>query len=297
MCLLSYIYIMTTVCIDFANELTLRFGVYNTPAAKKWLTRLQQIDQYQLDDTRRFYGFGTPAEEEQLALNRLWDTIDTINAYLPVIQRTVTSVYDQEGLNYLHSCFEKYHGLLDQQSSFWAQANDEVRQALSDLNVNVHRCEYVQHGVYPKVVCTWYDMPKDVLLTHQDIIDSGTQQIKFGDICLNYCEIGKTLEDLAMDQDSYISDEAFQPFQHVSADFRVMFTEFGKQKIRDRLNKMQLYHAQHIDFFQKKGYNDFNDARLQSLFFPVAGLIETRPRDTIINELRTKQQVTRVYLE
>jgi hypothetical protein len=37
----------------------------------------------------------------------------------------------------------------------------------------------------------------------------GDKQIKFGTVYLNYCEIGKTVEDLANDNDKYIGDDAF----------------------------------------------------------------------------------------
>lgn len=288
---------MTIVCIDFINDLTLRFRVYDNPVAYKWLDRIKNINNYQLDDPKRFYGFNSLDYEEAGALKRLRASIDVINSYSYVIERTVSTINDQDGLNYLHSCFEKYHGLLNQQSSFWAQAPNAVRQALADLNINVHRCENVQRGIYPRLVCTWYGMPKTVDLTPNDLNATGVNNIRFGDICLNYCEIGKTLDDLAVDEDNYVSAETFQPYKHVSADFKIIFHEFAQNRVDDRLNKMKEYYARHLDFFQKLGYNSFYDPRLMFLFFPVAGLVENMPKEKLIDELRTRQQVMRVYLE
>jgi len=288
---------MTIVCIDFINDLTLRFKVYDNPVAYKWLDRIEHINNYQLDDAKRFYGFNSQTYEETKAVQLLQDSIDIINSYSDVIKRTVKTVYDQDTLNYLHSCFEQYHGLLDKNAVFWKKAPAQVKQALVDLNNNIHRCENVQRGIYPRLVCTWYGMPKTVDLTANDLNATGVNNIRFGDVCINYCEIGKTLDDLAVDEDNYVSAEAFQPYKHVSADFKIIFHEFAQNRIDDRLNKMKEYYARHIDFFQKLGYNSFYDPRLMFLFFPVAGLVENMPKEKLIDELRTRQQVMRVYLE
>jgi dUTP pyrophosphatase len=165
---------------------------------------------YPLDHPNRFYGFDTPEQEQVRALEMINASIATVNRYRPIITRQITSVDDQDTLNYLHSIFERYHGLLDQQDhEFFKSAPDTVKQALADLNINVHRCESVARGSRPRFVCTWYGMPKTKSLT-DELLKYGTLNPKFGSVCLNYCEIGKTLEDLTQDRDNYISEEAFQ---------------------------------------------------------------------------------------
>jgi chaperone required for assembly of F1-ATPase len=88
-------------------------------------------DPYPLDHLDRFYGFNSLEQEESHALKLIQASIDTINNYKPVITRQITTVADQDTLNYLHSIFEQYHGLLDQQSQeFFKTAPPEVKMAL-----------------------------------------------------------------------------------------------------------------------------------------------------------------------
>jgi hypothetical protein len=278
------------------DDLTLNFAVADTPIARLWLDRMALRDQYPLDHPDRFYGFNTQEQEEFHALKLIQTSIDTINNYRPVITRQITTVADQDTLNYLHSIFEQYHGLLDQQSQeFFLDAPNEVKQALADLNINVHRCESVARGNRPRFVCTWYGLPKTETLL-DELLQYGTLDPKFGSVCLNYCEIGKTLEDLTQDRDNYISDEAFKPFNHYSADFNVRFYEESQQELENKLFNMRNYFNEHIKFFHSKGYNSYHESRLQPYKFPVAQLIETMPREQLLKEIQQRQRVTKVTL-
>ena len=60
---------------------------------------------------------------------------------------------------------------------------------------------------------------------------------------------------------------------------------------------MQEYFNQHSAFFNKHGYTEFNHPRLLPLRFPVAQLVETMPRDQLIDEIKKQQTITEVYLE
>jgi hypothetical protein len=124
----------------------------------------------------------------------------------------------------------------------------------------------------------------------------GTLNPPFGSVCLNYVEIGKTLEDLAQDNDKYISDEAFLPFHHYSADFVARFYEDSSNQVAERLEKMQQYYTAHQEFFCEKGYEYFPNARLLPYRFPVAQLIETQPRAQLLETIQTQQLITRVSL-
>jgi hypothetical protein len=276
-----------------SDQFTLEFNVLDNPVADLWVERMMGRDKYPLDNPNRFYGFDSQAQEESRALAMIQSSIDTINSYSNIITRTISSVYDQDTLNYLHSIFEQYHGLLDQQSSnFWSKAPDQVKQALADLNINVHRCESVAQGNQPRFVCTWYGLPKTHTLTAELMGKYGTLVPEFGTVCLNYCEIGKTLEDLATDNDQYISDEAFRPFSFYSADFVVRFFE---TKVGNTLTNMLQYYRKNKEFFNRRGFAEFDDPRLLPLHFPVATLIESMPQDKLLIEISKRQCVTKVY--
>jgi hypothetical protein len=287
--------ILTIKLIDLALE----FQVLDNPIAKLWTQRMQLRSQWPLDDPNRFYGFHSQQQDQLIALEKIQHCITAINSWKPLIDRLLTSVYDQDTLNYLHNIFEQWHGLLDQHPDHpqYGSIPDTVRSQLSNLNIGVHRCESAVRGNRPRFVCTWFGMPKTETLTVDDMQNYGSLNPGFGTVCLNYAEIGKTLEDLTQDRDNYISDTAFRPFNHYSADFVVrMYQETADRQLQ-KLNSMKDYYAQHRDFFLKHGYDVFHDPRLLPLRFPVAELIETLPRDQLIKAIAQQQHITQVILQ
>jgi hypothetical protein len=125
----------------------------------------------------------------------------------------------------------------------------------------------------------------------------GTTNPAWGSVCLNYCEIGKTLEDLARDRDLYIGDDAFRPFSYYSSDFVVRFFEHDALTLDNTRASMQQYYTTHQQFFRSRGMESFDDTRLQPLRFPVAQLIEAMPRAQLLQEIAARQQVTNIHIQ
>jgi len=286
-------------CIDLGHDnYTLKFQVLDTPVAELWIERMQSRANYPLDDPERFYGFGSPAEEETRAEQFINECITTINNFEPIIEREFTNIRDQDCLNYLHHIFEVYHGLLDQQThEFWQRAPKEVQQALANLNIAVHRCETASREPQPRFVCTWYGLPKTKTLTPDLIGAYGVLKPEFGTVCLNYCEIGKTAEDLMQDNDQYIADDAFRPFQYYSADFVVRMFSESRDQVNDKMAKLKEYHNKHIDFFSSRGYNNLYSYAIAPYRFPVAQLIRPRDPAQIVADIAARQHINQVYFE
>jgi hypothetical protein len=276
-----------------SDNFELRFQIRSTPLADLWIERMHQRHTWPMDNPDRFYGFGTAQQEQDHAVDMIQQCIATINAHDPIIEHEFT--YTQDCLNYLHNIFERYHGLLDQQTSdYWHSAPDTVRQALANLNLAVHRCETAMSVPSPRFVCTWFGMPK----THQLDIDTmqeyGILGIKFGTVYLNYCEIGKTVEDLAHDNDIYIGDDAFRPFRYYSADFNVALYN---QNLNEKLPNMQHYIEQHQEFFLAHGIENVYNVKAQPLRFPVADLDYTGTQEQLISQIRSRQLVREVTIQ
>jgi hypothetical protein len=262
--------------------------------ADAWQERMSHRDAWPLDDPGRFYGFDSQEKEQQRAEDLIQQCVRIINDYDQIIQRPFTSVQDQDYLNYLHHVFEIYHGLLDQQThDFWVQAPEPVRAALAQLNIAVHRCESLAHS-QPRLVCTWFGMPKIYKLNSDWAVEYGSMTVPFGTVCLNYVEIGKTLEDLAQDQDQYISDDAFQPWQRYSADFFVPFFDIDT---RANLPTINHYIQQHRDFFVARGIENVYNTQAVPRRYPVADLEDPRSRAELILLIAQRQYITRVSLE
>jgi hypothetical protein len=279
--------------IHLSQGLTLQFKIRPTPLAELWVERMQARGSYPLDHPDRFYGFGSQLEERIRAEIMIEQCITTINQHTPIIKREFD--WSQDCLNYLHNIFERYHGLLDQQTSeYWQQAPDQVKQALSELNLAVHRCETVLQGTKPRFVCTWFGMPKTKKLDPAQLAQWGETQIQFGTVYLNYCEIGKTVEDLAHDNDKYIGEDAFRPFGHYSADFHVAFFNHD---LSFREPGMQQYIDRHQDFFLAHGITSVYNAIAQPLRFPVADLQYTGQPQQLIQEIARQQRVLEVNIQ
>lgn len=281
------------IVLGRAGDLHIRFRLRNSEVTDLWLQRMLQRTAWPLDHPDRFYGFGTPVEERNRAVIMIEQCINTINAHEPIIHRKFE--YTQDCLNYLHNIFERYHGLLDQQTSpYWKSAPNTVRKALAELNLAVHRCESVSSGNQPRFVCTWYGMPKTYTLDPKLQSIYGDWRIKFGTVYLNYCEIGKTVEDLAHDNDKYIGDDAFRPFSHYSADFNVAFYE---RDLTEIYGKVQNYIDQHRDFFLAHNIQSVYNIKAQPLRLPVAELEYSGNREELLFQIAQRQWVHEVILE
>jgi hypothetical protein len=275
------------------GDLILRYKIRDTPVAQLWVERMQARGSYPLDNPDRFYGFGTPDQERGRAETYIKQCIDTINSHKTIVNRPFE--YTQDCLNYLHNIFEQYHGLLDQQNSdYWNAAPESVRRALAELNLVVHRCETAMSRAGPRFVCTWFGMPKIRQLSDELQSKFGESQIKFGTVYLNYCEIGKTVEDLAHDNDKYIGDDAFRPFGHYSADFNV---QFYNRDLTNKHKEIQQYIDNHRDFFLARGITSVYNTQARPLRFPVADLIYNGDRDQLLAQIAERQWVQQVTIE
>ena len=281
--------------IQYGSDFTLDFRILEHQFTPRWLARLEQAQQdYTIDDPTRFYGFGEQQEQINNSIIRINQCINVINDYKPIIDKRLHDIQDQDTLNYLHHIFEIYHGVLDQQTPEFFSMPKQVQQALADLNVLVHRCESVYRGSVPRHVVTYYGLPKTETFMEQDYA-LFTDRVRFGRVFLNYVEIGKTLEDLAEDEDQYISDDAFRLWQHYSADFNVHFWTSNDRQRELKHAKIKQYYDKHYDFFSSRGY-EWSDPRLTFGSIPLADLETDLSEQEILNAIATRQQVNKVTI-
>jgi hypothetical protein len=279
----NYLHIEYAAPADLDDTVTVDYRLRSHPFVAKWIKcvlRAQQ--QYSIDDPARFYGFGTWEQQVANSITAINQCADAVEQGLGIcIERRLSDIADQDTLNYLHHIFEVYHGLLDQQTD-----QVELNQALCNLNILVHRCESVQRGAKPRHVVTYFGLPKEQQLVDEDYawFEPAT---KFGTVYLNYVEIGKTLEDLAIDNDQYIGNNAFRPFKNYSADFVVRFWNSDNQQQQQQTRK---YFIQHQDFFKQQGYT-WADLSKSLGSLPLADIISG---DHVLTQLETRQWVKSV---
>jgi len=239
------------------EPVTLKYKIRNTGIAQKWASKVDTcINNYKIDHPNRFYGFDDYSAEKTKAIEAINRCCEIIDEYQPIIKRRVTENIDQDTLNFLHHIFEVYHGLLDQPHDFYIGAPEYVQKALAQLNIEVHRCESFVEGsgrkIMPRHIVTWFGMNRNDELELDDY-KNFTDYYEYGTIYLLYVEIGKTLEDLATDNDRYIGDDAYKPFRHYTGDFVVRFFGSSRETWKANRLKMKAYYEKNKDFFDSRG--------------------------------------------
>ena len=280
------------------DPLILQFKLNNFPIVEKWVNKIiESQEKYKIDDPKRFYAFDNNEVIE--AIERINKVCDIINTHGLIVERRIINPIDQDTLNYLHHIFEVYHGLLDRQDHpFYVSAPDDVKLALRNLNIEVHRCEALvdtritgKH-IFPRHIITWFDLPKNEQLDITDY-DYINEKVEFGSIYLNYVEIGKSLEHLATDFDDHIGAEAFKPFRYYSSDFVVKFYDLTDEFLKERKELMVTFFNDHLDFFKEHNL-PFDHPYNKTGSIPVAKLIQ--PDFDVLTEISKRQMVTKVTL-
>jgi hypothetical protein len=284
------------------DDLTLTYNINDTSIAQRWAKLLaESVEKYSIDDPERLYGFDTETLERQRAIDAINKCVDTINDYKPgFVERRMTSELIQDDLNYLHHIFEVYHGMLNEPHEFYLAAPTEVRKALGQLNLEVHRCEAMAEGTVRKMLpthlVTYYDQPRGP--KHRQLEDADyehfTDFYEFGTVYLLYVEIGKTLQDMSIDNDDHIGDEAYKPFRNYASDFVIRY--FGTS--HETWNNYRKLFRKHYE-----GNQDFYDARYNYSHIynrpgniPLAKLQSHLSQQEIIEEIKERQFVSNIEL-
>lgn len=280
------------------NPVTLQFKIKDTNIAQKWANKVVYCleNNFPIDDPKRFYGFDNFHIEKYRATVALKKCCEIINEYQPIITREIGNTIDLDTLNYLHHIFEVQHGLLDKPSNFFISAPIEVKKALGQLNIQVHRYESLlnrpNRRLAPRHVVTWFRLPRQDVLEIEDY-DNFTDSSKFGTVYLLYAEIGKTLEDLANDEDNYIGEDAYRPFRHYTADFGIRFVNRSQEWIERNRILVKTFYEKNKKFFEDRNL-PINHPFNKIGHIPLADLINDP--NNIVEQLRNRQMVSKVTI-
>jgi hypothetical protein len=286
---------MSKIFITLTNgkkDYDLQFKLLDTNIAQKWIKHLDLFTQagFPWDDPKRFYNFPNTEYTEPVVAQKLRDLVATIKNYAPdIIDRQFGDIISQDDLNYLHHIFEVYHGLYDEQdqNSFYKTAPRDVQDALADLNIWIHRYETL--GTMPRFVATWKYKPSRELIADEEFALFSLKE-EWGDLKLNYCEIGKTLFDLWNDNDQHISKEAFKPLHYFCFDFTVRFSSHPSEYYETQERAIWDYFDQHSDYFHSLGYKKY-DPKLSLGGITIAKIDQNESRESIIKNISEHQQM------
>ena len=284
------------------DDLTLTYNINDTSIAQRWAELLaESVEKYSIDDPERLYGFDTEELERQRAVDAINKCVDTINDYKPgFVERRMTSELIQDDLNYLHHIFEVYHGMLNEPHEFYLAAPTEVRKALGQLNLEVHRCEAMAEGTVRKMLpthlVTYYDMPRGPehrLLEDADY-EHFTDFYEFGTVYLLYVEIGKTLQDMSIDNDDHIGDEAYKPFRHYASDFVIRYFGTSHETWNNYRKLFRKHYEENQDFYDAR-YN-YSHIYNRPGNIPLAKLQTHLSPEEVVAEIQKRQFVSNIEL-
>lgn len=282
---------------DHTTTYDLKYKILKNSFAPKWRERYQ-FSQSRGDDisTRdQFYGINDEWTAER-TIDIINQRVDQINELVPgLIDRKISSVDDQDTLNYLHAFFERYHGKVDAwlTDPWWSDKPPEMRIIWSDLNNFIHRLEGYRSGrPNPRIKVCWYDTPKTKQLAEEDyrLFEPG---YRFGVMYSLYSDVGKDLLSLAQDNDDHHHD--FVPPTYYSADFNLRFHTDDDKIIQHKEKISKEYYHRNQNYFKSKGYQE-NDPRLVIGSIPIAELITFKSQELILDDLKNFNRIQGVYL-
>lgn len=284
--------------VEFKNstdELALEFETYNTPIAKKWSDELkaQLIRNSTLKEDDRLYQFPNQWNIEKI-VSELKDRADKINNYKFYIPETIDNSINQDLLNQLHKYFEEMRGGILSPGEYYLNAPEDIKRAIEDYNILIHRTEdalnAAARGIHrPRIVITFQDRRR-YELEDQDY-DHFSLDIKFGEVYINYCEVGKPLWDVFKDNDTVVGDQNIRPLKWYSSDMMIYFFNGG---YRNRINNFWSWWDNNQSQLSSLGFVK-NDKKLAIGHIPVARIVTTMSDQECINAISKFDKIHRVY--
>jgi hypothetical protein len=214
---------MSKLLVTLTNgyeDKSLVFNIHDTDIAQRWANEINC--NYNLYESDRFQGWPDSYKNLEYYKTELLKQVDVINGYLPGSIYGFETLENQDILNYLHKFFEDLRGTADEGTEFYRSAPHNVKSAVDRFNVLIHECEhYMRSPNSPTIVVTFKDRPRFKLLDLDYKLF--TFKWKYGEVYINYCEVGKPLLDVFKDKDEHVGEENIRPQSFYSADFMIKF--------------------------------------------------------------------------
>lgn len=254
----------------------LYFDIFENNIATKWADEVGK--NYTIYENDRFINWPNEKKDKTYYVNELNKQIQIVDNYSPNIIPFFFRLdqVNQTSFNILHKFFEDTRGPIEDPPEFYKNAPHEVQEAVNRFNIMIHEFESCMfnellNNVHPeaRLVVTFNDRVRYDLA--EEDYEHFTMKWVFGDVYVNYCEVGKTILDVIKDKDTHVGTSNIRPLRHYSADFQVKFAPTISEKELDR--RMEWFRAGYNnkkEFFESLGF-PYNN-KLSLGFIPVASL-------------------------
>jgi hypothetical protein len=281
---------ITLTLTNGVDDYNLMFDLNNTRIANKWSLEIGKS--YPLFEDWRFTGWPDSPWDADRYIQEINNCIDTVNRYQPNTIPVASLTID---LNYLHKFFETLRGGVLTPSEWYTSAPAEVQDAVSKFNVYIHNYEKLLNSNHlsPTITCTF---SCDRFELNDADFQYFTYDWKFGTIYINYCEVGKHLLELFIDNDDIVGEHNIRPAKYYSADFKLkFFTDRPRNEFEEFNQRVQSWVNDNSEFFKNLGIEN-----LALGFIPVATLnhqlsgLDNLSQLEIVNKLKKFNKVKSV---
>ena len=283
------------------EEYVLTYKVYETTIALKWFECLKN-QVLNADNTTaepdRMYNFPDNVWTEEKIVNELNNCIEKINGREIVITHAAYVGMPQEQLNHLHLYFETLRGGTLTPAEYWLKANNTEQLALERYNVIIHRAENFyrnkkQDSYFPRLVFRFKDRKRYEL--SDDDYQYFTLHRKFGEVYINYCEVGKPLYDVYKDGDDLVGEDNIRPLKWYSPDFTAYFHDRRKTSVDSFLEGMNKWWDINKNYLATLGFKK-EDPKNAIGNIPVAMLESELSKEQIISNLIEFNKIHKVEI-
>jgi len=270
---------MSQLVLTLTDGLTLKdlyFDIFDTNIAKKWAIEVGK--NYTIYEDDRFINWINSTKDKNYYVDELNKQIKIVDEYAPNTIPFFLKLdqVNQNSFNILHKFFEDTRGPIEDPAEFYKNATDTVQTAINRFNIMIHEFESLmfnqtKNNVHPesRLIVTFKRRVRHEL-TDEDY-DNFTINWTFGNVYINYCEVGKTIIDVLKDKDEIVGNNNIRPLRHYSADFQIKFSpSVGDDTVNRRMQVFKMKYNLRKEFFESLGF--FYNKKLSLGLIPVAEL-------------------------
>ena len=270
---------MTQLVLTLSNKTDsqdLYFDIYDTAIARKWSNEVRK--NFSIYENDRFINWPSSKKDKLYYVNELNKQMQIVNEYAPGLIPVWLSVEqaNQNSFNILHKFFEDTRGSVISGTPFYNNAPTIVQEAINRFNVMIHEFESLlfneaDSNEHPqsRLIVTFNNRSRHSLIDED--YDHFTINWIFGEVYINYCDVGKTIIDVLKDNDNIVGNDNIRPLRYYSADFQIKFAPtLGNLEHNKRKHMINISYHKKKEFFESLGF--YYDKKLSLGLIPVAML-------------------------
>lgn len=234
------------VILGTSGEAAFDIQLYDNEFVRKWTKELQWcLDNSSIDQQESFSGLLTLHEANE----KLVSACVVINRYLKNFIEVQYKLVpqSQEYFNYLHQKFEQLSGKFGKPTRLFSIANNELKQAIRELNYYTHRLEKQKEQLQRFTVRFDKNQYRRIPMTVTDY-DFCQFELEPGMLFVNYAELGKDFYDVFKDGLD-IDYAGLKNLHYYSGDVNALFYKYNPL---DNPEYVKFLNQSNIDVYDKK---------------------------------------------